>query len=249
MTDKDTNKKRVSWLKAFNFNQDQSEQGNVDRPVDITEIMNGEQLNSMTNSDEKDMQNDNVLLLRDNQDKVVSDLIVSLENIIKDRQLIIYRSKDTDGQLFAANEVINRIKQDLRNKEHLLLEKNKDIQRLESNLSNKQMTYDQLLEDYKEYQNISSTDYENISIQLETETNKYNKLNDELINSQHQTTTKINKLEEIIRNLKIENNQYKQQYQKVVDEKSELMKTINDFTDRMSFSLSTKAPTNPSDPE
>ena len=47
-------------------------------------------------------------------------------------------------------------------------------------------------------------------------------------------------IEEKIRNLEIENNQYKQQYQKVIDEKNELMKTINDFTERMTFSFSPK---------
>ena len=249
VTNKDSNKKRVGWFKPFNSMQNQMEQDNVDQSVDMTKTMNEEQLNTMITSDDGDIQNDSVLLLRDNQDKVVSDLIVSLENMIKDRQLIIYKSKDTDDQLFAANEIINRIKQDLRTQEHLLLEKNKEVQVLESNLSNKQMTYDQLLEDYKEYQNISNTDYEKISIQLDTEINKYNKLSDELINSQRQSMSRINTLEEKIRNLEIENNQYKQQYQKVLDEKSELMKTINDFTDRMSFSLSTKTPTNPSDPE
>ena len=247
MTNKNTKKKKVSWFKASNYVQNQLEQDNIDQPVDITKIINDTQLNNMKVSDEKDIQNDNTLLLKDNQDKIVTDLIISLENMIKDRQLILYKNKDIDEQLFAANETINRIKQDLKNKEQLLLKKDKEIQGLESNLTNKQMTYDQLLEDYKEYQNTSNTEYEKISIQLDTEINKYNKLNDELIDSQHQNMSKINELEEKIRNLEIENKQYKQQYQKVVDEKSELMKTINDFTDRMSFSLSSKGTTNPPD--
>lgn len=245
MTNKNTKKKKVSWFKASNYVQNQLEQDNIDQPVDVTTIMNEKQLNDMKDSDEKDIQNDNTLLLKDNQDKIVTDLIISLENMIKDRQLILYKNKDIDEQLFAANETINRIKQDLKNKEQLLLEKNRETQGLESNLTNKQMTYDQLLEDYKEYQNTSNTEYEKISIQLNTEINKYNKLNDELIDSQHQNMLKINELEEKIRNLEIENKQYKQQYQKVVDEKSELMKTINDFTDRMSFSLSSKTTSNP----
>lgn len=235
-----TKKNKVSWFKTFNYVQNQLEQDSVDQPVDIINAMNEQQLNNMKDSEEKDMQNDNALFLKDNQDKIVTDLIISLENMIKDRQLILYKNKDIDEQIFVANETINRIKQDLRNKDQLLLEKNKEIQALEFNLTNKQMIYDQLLEDYKEYQNTSTTEYEKISIQLDTEINKYNKLNDELIDSQHQNMSKINELEEKIRNLKIENQQYQQQYKKVVDEKSELMKTINDFTDRMSFSLSSK---------
>lgn len=240
MTNNNTKKNKVSWFKTFNYVQNQLEQDNVDQPVDIINVMNEQQLNNMKDSEEKDMQNDNSLFLKDNQDKIVTDLVISLENMIKDRQLILYKNKDIDEQIFVANETINRIKQDLRNKDQLLLEKNKEIQALEFNLTNKQMIYDQVLEDYKEYQNTSTTEYEKISIQLDTEINKYNKLNDELIDSQHQNMSKINELEEKIRNLKIENQQYQQQYKKVVDEKSELMKTINDFTDRMSFSLSSK---------
>lgn len=249
MTDKDTSKKRVGWFNPFNSIQNQSEQDNVDKSSNVTNTMSEEASNTTINSEDKSIQDDYLLFLRDNQDKVVSDLIVSIENLIKDRQLTIYKTKDMEDRLLAANEIINRTKEDLRNKDQLLLANNKEIQRLESTLTNKQMTYDQLLEDYKEYQSISNSDYEKISIQLDTEINKYNKLNDELIHSQSQNLSRINALEEKIRNLEIENNQYIQQYQKVVDEKSELMKTINDFTERMSFSLSPKTPNNPTDSE
>lgn len=243
MTNKNSNKKKGSWLKAFSYAPNQLEQDNMDKPVDVTKFTNETQSNNVSDFDGKDIQNDNILLSKDNQDKIVTDVIISLENMIKDRQLMLYENKDIGEQLSGAIETIDRTKQDLRNKEHLLLEKNKDIRGLETSLTNKQMTYDQLLEDYKEYQNTLNSEYEKISIQLDTEINKYNKLNDELNDSQQQNMVKINQLEEKIRNLEIENNQYKQQYEKVIDEKSELMKTISDFTDRMSFSLSTKAPT------
>ena len=58
--------------------------------------------------------------------------------------------------------------------------------------------------------------------------------------AQYKNMLKINELEEIIRNLKIENQQYIQQYEKIVNEKAELMKVINDFTERMTFSFSPK---------
>ena len=249
MTNKNTKNKITSWFKAFNYVPNQLEQAKLDQPIDETKFTNEKQLNNMRGFGEKEIQNENIFLLKDNQDKIATDLISSLENMINDRQLILYKNKDIGEQLSRANETIDRIKQDLRNKEHMLLEKSKEIRGLESNLTNKQMTYDQLLEDYKEYQNTSNSEYEQISIKLDTEINKYEKLNDELNDSQHKNMFKINELEEKIRNLEIENNQYSQQYQKVVDEKSELMKTINDFTDRMSFSLSTKSSSNPSDSE
>jgi len=249
VTNKDTRKKGMGWFKGFDGGQNQSEQDNLGQQVSGTNSMKDAQIDNIKEAEKNVPQNDNVLFSKDNQDKIVLDLIVSLENMIKDRQLVIYKNKDLDSQLFTANETISRIKQDLMKKEQLLLERNKEIRGLETNLTNKQMGYDQLLEDYKDYQNTSNTDYEKISIQLDTEVNKYSKLNEELMSSQYQNMMKVTEFEEKIRVLKIENEQYKQQYKKVVDEKAELMKTINDFTDRMSFSLSPKASTNSSDSE
>lgn len=243
MNNENTKKKGIGWFKTYNYDQNQLDKEIIDQHVALTTNMKEEPLINMKEYEEKNMQNHNVLFSKDNQDKVVLDSIVALENMIKDRQLLIYRNKDFDNQLFSANETISRTKLDLSKSEQLLLEKNKEIRGLETNLTNKQMSYDQLLEDYKDYQNTSNTQYENISIQLDTETNKYNKLNEELMNSQYQTMLKVSELEEKVRILKIENKQFEQQYKRVVDEKSELMKTINDFTDRMSFSLSPKTNT------
>lgn len=243
MNNENTKKRGIGWFKTSNYGQNQLDEENIDQQVDVVNVIKEEQLTSIKESEGKAMQNNNILFSKDNQDKVVLDSIIALENMVKDRQLLLYKNKDLDNQLFSANETISRIKQDLMKKEQLLLEKNKEIRGLETNLTNKQMGYDQLLEDYKEYQNTSNAEYENISIQLDTETNKYNKLNEELMNSQYQNMLKINELEEKVRILKIENEQFEQQYRKVLDEKSELMKTINDFTDRMSFSLSPKTTT------
>lgn len=179
-------------------------------------------------------------LSKDNQDKLSLDLIVSLENVLNDRQLMLYKNEGLEGQLHIANETISRLKHDLVKKEQLVQDKNKEIRTLESNLTNKQMSYDQLLEDYKEYQSNSSTDFEKISSQLEKEINKYNMLSEESSNIQYQNMLTIRELEEKIRNLEVENQKFSDQYIKILDEKEELMRTINDFTERMSFSFNSK---------
>jgi len=179
-------------------------------------------------------------LSKDNQDKLSLDLIVSLENVLNDRQLTLYKNEGLEGQLHTANETISRLKHDLLKKEQLVQDKNKEIRTLESNLTNKQMVYDQLLEDYKEYQSNSSSDFEKISTQLEKEINKYNMLREESSNIQYQNMLAIRELEEKIRNLEVENQKFSEQYVKILDEKEELMRTINDFTERMSFSFTSK---------
>ncbi len=243
MTKEKTKKTGVSWFKAINNDQSQSEDSNIDQQSDLGKTKLDEETQEQNELDQINTQNNNSLLTKENQDKVVLDAIVSLENMLKDRQLILYENNGLIDKLEAANETINRTKQDLIKKEQLLQEKIKEIQVLENSLTSKQMSYDQLLEDYKDYQNNSNTEYETISNQLNTEINKYNKLNEDSMNTQYQNMLKISELEEIIRSLETQNQQYIQQYQKNLDEKSELMKTINDFTERMSFSFSTRTST------
>ncbi|MBM7685748.1 hypothetical protein [Defluviitalea raffinosedens] len=221
-------KKGISWLKNIRSSQIQ------------TEPTTTEPLSSVEFTEEPeatDPQNNSDLLSKDTQDKIVLDLIVSLENMLKDRQLIQYRNKALEEQLQNANETINRLKQDQLKKEQLLQEKNKEIRSLEDSLTSKQMSYEQLLEDYKEFQNTAKIEYDKIASHLEAERNKYNKLNEQATNAQYQSMLKINELEEKIRTLEIEKQQYAEQYQKVLKEKTELLQTINDFTERMSFSF------------
>lgn len=165
------------------------------------------------------------------------DVIVSIENMIKDRQLLSYKYNALVEQLENANQTINRLKRDSLKKDQIIQEKTKEIRDLEISLTNKQMSYDQLLEDYKEYQLTHNLEYDKLVNQLETEKAKYNKLYEESSKIQTQQMQKISELEERIRNLEIENQKYKEQYEKIVEEKAQLMKTISDFTERMSFSF------------
>lgn len=247
MTSKDEKRKGIGWFKAFDQSTDQSKEDNLDQQANLDNNFQEEERYNIKEDEEEIIQNDNPLFSKDNQDKMVLDLIVSVENLIKDRQLLLYSNKDLESQLSTAHQAINRIKQESMKKDHLILEKDKEIRGLETNLTNKQMSYEQLLENYKEYQNNTNADYEKISIQLDTEINKYSKLNEELKNAQYQNMLKISEFEEKVRILNIENEQFKQQYKMVVEEKAELMKTINDFTDRMSFSLSPRTNTGSSD--
>lgn len=238
-------KKGINWFKGVLSNQNQLEKNKQENDEKIIETSL-----PVTEKSEPPSQNDsNQLFSRDNQDKIALDTFVAIENLLKDRQLLTYKNNGLEDQLNAANEMIHRFKHDQIKKEQLIQEKNKDIRELETNLTNKQMSYDQLLEDYKAYQLNSNIEYEKISSQLQTETIKYNKLQEESTNNQYNSMLKISELEETIRNLEIENQKYLEQYQTIMREKAELMKTINDFTDRMSFSLLTKTTSNPESTE
>lgn len=77
-----TEKKGIGWFKGVRSNQSQLEQDNVELKA-APEIV--------TESEQIDMQSDHNLFSKDTQDKIALDLIVSLENMLKDRQLILYK--------------------------------------------------------------------------------------------------------------------------------------------------------------
>lgn len=177
---------------------------------------------------------------KENQDKVSLDLIVALENMLKDRQLILYKNKGLEDSLYSTKESVTRLKQELMKKEQQLHEKVNEISLLESKLTDKQMSYDQLLEDYKEYQNTSNTDSDKIRTELEKEISKYNKLTEEATQAQYQAMLKNTELEERIRELEVENQNNKERYERVFAEKEQLLQTINEFTQRITFTPPTK---------
>ncbi|WP_214482863.1 hypothetical protein [Bacillus sp. SM2101] len=242
---KDTKSNSRGWLKGVLSNQSQPEQNNINMEEDVSQEMIeessiDEEFKEFEQSETTSKKN---LLSKDDQDKVALDLIVSLENMLHDRQLIQYKNKGLESQLYSANEMIGRLKHSQVKKEQILLDKDKEIRELESNLTNKQMSYDQLLEDFKDYQSSSKIEFGNITNQLEKETNKYNKLKEESTNKQYEQMMLIKDFEEKIRDLEVENHKVVEQYKQSQDEKAELMQTINDFTDRLSFSFSPKTTT------
>lgn len=187
------------------------------------------------------VENENIntenILSKENQDKTVLDLIVSTENIVKERKLFLYEINALNEQLASANETINRIKQELSAKDQMLEDNKKEIENLEKNLASNQSKYDQLLEDYKQYRNEATAEYEKISVQLKLEMDKYKQLNEEFKAFKQESSAKINELTETIRNLEIENKRYIKQYHEILEEKSKLIESINAFTERMSSSF------------
>lgn len=230
-------KKGTGWFKNILSKQNQIEGIYDEQKEIITDIIiDGP---SMFKEEPEQLVTDNnkKLFIKDNQDKIVLDVMNSIENMLTERQLVSYKNKGLEEQLNAANETISRFKHEQIKKDQLFQEKSKEIRELEVTLTNKQMSYDQLLEDYKAYQLTSNMEYEKTSNQLEAEISKYNKLQEEAEHTQYHSLLKTNELEDRIRILEIDNQKFAEQHQKIVNEKAELMQTINDFTDRMSLSF------------
>lgn len=207
MSKENRKKKGIGWFKTNNPSLNKIEKNIAGLQVAPSDIIENEQSNDLMAFE----QSSSHLFSKENQDKMTLDLLVPLENMLKDRQLLLYKNKGLNEQIRTLNEINNRLKQDIVKKDQSLQEKNKEVRTLENNLTNKQMSYDQLLEDYKDSQTTSSFEYERISNLLEIESNKYTKLSEESTNTQYQNMLKINELEEKIRNLEIEGQRYLQE--------------------------------------
>lgn len=224
-------KKRSGWFKNALSNQPErkADDGSDENYVDDSETTQEDVI--------LDMAADQIIFSREAQDKTALDVITSLENLLKERQLIALKNQALNEQINTSNETIQRIKRESIKKDQQLQEKVKEIRELESNLTSSQMGYDQLLEDYKEYQLNSNLDFDKISNQLETEKTKYEMLYEEASRTKKQLLSSITELEDRIRNLEIENQKFAEQYDKISGEKADLLKSINDFTEKMSFSF------------
>lgn len=237
---KDTKNKSMGWLKGV-LTSNQSEQ-HSNPPAEEPLLVNHEESEShpaetaITN----DRSSKKFILSKENLDKVSLDLVISVENMLNDRQLVIYKNEDLENQLQTALETIERLKNDIIKKEQLIEDKNKEIDGLENTLTSKQMSYDQLLDDYKEYQETANINFEKVSAQLEKKNNKYELLKEESAAIQDQHLKQIRNLEERIRELEADNKKLEAQCTKVLAEKAELMQTINEFTERMFTSFSPK---------
>ncbi|MNM96107.1 hypothetical protein D3C81_1085730 [compost metagenome] len=240
---RDTKNKSMGWFKGVLSNQNELSQTSKEDHIPTEYELVETEFSSKDTSIPSDNSSKKYTLSKENLDKVSLDLIVSIENVLNERQLMAFKNEDLDNQLQTSTETISRLKYDLVKKDQLVQDKNKEIRTLESTLTSKQMSYDQLLEDYKEYQSTANLDFDKVSTQLEKEINKYNLLKEESASIQYQNMLNIRELEEKIRDLETENKKFEAQCAKITAEKAELMKTIQDFTERMSFSFSSKPTT------
>lgn len=238
----ETDKKKTSWFKSALSTQP------VEKGQDETEntLQQPEpfEIPEQKMEQEQPMEDIQVIFNRENQDKLALDIISSMENLLKDRQLVALKNQALTEQIATANETIQRTKREMIKKDQLIQDKNKEIRELETNLTNNQMSYDQLLEDYKEYQLTSNLEFEKMTNLIETEKTKYEKLYEESSRINAQNANTITELQERIRNLEIDNANARDQYAKISQEKAELMKSINDFTEKMAFSFNFKSKDN-----
>lgn len=242
-------KKRLGWLSDI-LNNPRPESETIDKtndsqepdllaiekdPVEQEEIAIPEQVIEEEVEEfaaEEDYTSREVLSIKEDEDKITFDLVVAVKNIVNDRQLTVNRLANIEVQLSDAIEKNIKLKSDFNKKEKELQEAHDFIRSLEEKITTKQMTYDQLLEDYKTYQENAKAEIDNVKFLFQKEQEKYVKLTLEAKINQNEANQKIDNLEERIRDLEAENKKITEQYQMSLADKNQLLQTINEFTNR-----------------
>ncbi|MDR5658842.1 hypothetical protein RH915_05010 [Serpentinicella sp. ANB-PHB4] len=172
------------------------------------------------------------------KEKVIVDVEVAVEQIIKDRQLKMVAIKDLEAQLTNANQKIDKLKQDVQTANKKVNEQQMEKKQLEEELTLKKLNFDQLLEDYGEYQVRISNEVEEVNFALEKEQEKYRQLSEDYKQFRISMAQQIKTLEETIREKEIENQKLVERHKKIQEEKVQLLKSFSDFTERVNKSTS-----------
>lgn len=173
---------------------------------------------------------------RDQLDQTDLDLVIAVENTIKKRRFEWTKLKDLQQQLHELNNELDRLKSSKQMKEEHIAELEERIRIKDEQLMNKQMRYDQLVEDYEDYQNQTRQEIDNLKSRIAEEAEKYATIVQEFNAFKHDTVKTESEYQEEIRSLKAEKQEMTERYQKTLQEKNHLLQTISDFTNRMSVS-------------
>jgi chromosome segregation ATPase len=173
-------------------------------------------------------------------DKFSYDLIVAVKNIINEKKGIDNKIENTEIKLTDAKEKIKSLKLAIQKKERETNDYKSVINDFEEKIMKMQMSYDQLLEDYQNYQEEAKTEFENVKFLYQKEQEKYAILTADSKEQQMELHNTIEKLEERIRDLEAENKNITDKYNETLTEKNDLLQIINDFTGRFAGNSSKK---------
>lgn len=219
---------------------------NAHQPIEEDVKMNNDETTERTENlhTEEEHQNEltgskrsNDIVNINDKDKISLDLLLAVEQIIKDRQFTKLTLDEQKQKLTYSYENNEKLKRDMNSLEQRILEKDRELDNTEQKLTNKQMNFDQLLEDFKELQVSTASEIEDLQYKVEMGLNKYNKLNEEANEYRITSMKETEVLQEKVRELRVQNEQLHAQYKNEVVQKSKLLNTINDFTDHLSSSL------------
>jgi len=183
------------------------------------------------------------------KDKLTLDIEWAVINILKDRQFKERLIRNQEVELAGKKTEYDTLKREVDRLQAERNERNQETEKLREALAVQKLNYDQLVEDFREHQRESLAREEEIRQQLEREQDKYKQMSAEFETFKTEYMKQYNIIRDVVRDKAVENRQLTEQIRKVQDEKEELLKTIREFTSRMTGNLSVMDPVPGMEPE
>jgi regulator of replication initiation timing len=195
-----------------------------------------------SNKNERNI-NDQVVLVNEaglsrsivTNDRPSQDLLSEVERFIKDREVLQLTNMEMKGQLDHFEQRITLLAAEKDKYIYQFLDKEEEIKAIEESLTQKHLIYDQLVEEYKKLQAITSSEINELKSEIEIEQHKYSQLVQEFKDYRANSTKDQDALQERVRRLEAKNGDLKEQVQGKIEENAELMRGINRFSEQFTF--------------
>jgi septal ring factor EnvC (AmiA/AmiB activator) len=168
-------------------------------------------------------------------DRPSQDLLSEVERFIKDREVLQLSNMEMKGQLDHFEQRIALLAAEKDKYIYQFLDKEEEIKGIEESLTQKHLIYDQLVEEYKKLQAITSSEINELKSEIEIEQHKYSQLVQEFKDYRANATKDQDALQERVRRLEAKNGDLKEQVQSKIEENAELMRGINRFSEQFTF--------------
>lgn len=168
-------------------------------------------------------------------DRPSQDLLSEVERFIKDREVLQLTNMEMKGQLDHFEQRVALLTAEKDKYIYQFLDKEEEIKAIEESLTQKHLIYDQLVEEYKKLQAITSSEINELKSEIEIEQHKYSQLVQEYKDYRANTTKDNDALQERVRRLGAKNEDLKEQVQSKIEENAELMQGINRFSEQFTF--------------
>lgn len=177
----------------------------------------------------------NMLDQKETLDSLELDLLVASETLINRRRLELARIQDLQHQLDHLQSKISSNANILNSVEQKSSEYEQIIRNLEKKLTDKQIRFDQLMEDFDTYQINMREDTEKLRFLLSEQNLKYDQLLEEFNKSKKINLTMESQYQEDLRTLKAENSELKTRYDEAQKEKKRLLETFSELTSTLTW--------------
>ncbi|WAH36962.1 hypothetical protein [Alicyclobacillus dauci] len=167
-------------------------------------------------------------------DEVSSRLFTSVVAIVEDRRQLSAALQEYKQQVEDDQQLIEALKEERKHAQVMLEKKEDEIEAGRRLAAEKQLKYDQLLDDYNQLRANDAREYELLQQQIKESRLNYAKLEADYTRFRAESTKNVQKLESDIRNGVVQYQQLVEKYNKLRDENARLVAHIAKFTEQMS---------------